>query len=66
MPIVTSQYWNATHGLPPDEVRRDKEGLQTMRTLAREMAYLLKCRERAGLPSPDIEPWARTNSIGNA
>lgn len=66
MPIVSSQYWNSTHGLTPDEVRRDKEGLQTMRTLAREMAHLLKCREKAALPPPPVEPWERTNFIGNA
>lgn len=65
MPIVTSQYWNATHGQTPDEVRRDKEGLQTMRTLAREMAHLLKSREKAALPPPPAEPWQRTNFIGN-
>lgn len=65
MPIVTSQYWNSTHGQTPDEVSRDKEGLQTMRTLAREMAHLLKSRESAAVPSPPVEPWLRTNFIGN-
>lgn len=65
MPIVTSQYWNSTHGTTPDEVRRDKEGLQTLRTLARQMAHLLNCRERADLPPPPVEPWERTNFIDN-
>ena len=40
MPIVSSQYWNQVHGNTPDEVRQDLEGLQTMRTLARNMAWL--------------------------
>lgn len=43
MPVVPSQYWNVVHGNTPDEVRRDTEGLQTMRILARNMAWLLKC-----------------------
>jgi len=42
MHIVGSQYWNQVHGNSPDEVRRDEEGLQTMRTLAQNMAWLLK------------------------
>ena len=47
MPIVTSQYWNQTHGTTPDEVRQDLEGLQTMRTLGNNMAWLLKCIENS-------------------
>lgn len=43
MPIVPSQYWNVVHGNTPDEIRRDAEGLQTMRVLARNMAWMLKC-----------------------
>ena len=45
MPIVSSQYWNMVHGNTPDEVRQDLEGLQTMRTLGNNMAWLLKCIE---------------------
>jgi multimeric flavodoxin WrbA len=45
MPIVSSQYWNQTHGSTPDEVRQDLEGMQTMRTLGDNMAWLLKCIE---------------------
>ena len=45
MPVVSSQYWNSVHGNSPDEVRRDEEGLQIMRTLGRNMAWLLKCIE---------------------
>lgn len=42
MPIVSSQYWNMVHGNTPDEVRQDLEGMQIMRTLGRNMAWLLK------------------------
>ncbi|MCH5158514.1 MAG: flavodoxin family protein [Clostridiales bacterium] len=42
MPIVSSQYWNSVHGMTPEEVVRDEEGMQTMRLLARNMAWLLK------------------------
>ena len=45
MPVVSSQYWNQVHGFIPDDVRRDLEGMQTMRTLAQNMAWLLKCIE---------------------
>lgn len=66
MPIVSSQYWNMVHGNSPDEVRQDLEGLQTMRTLGRNMAWLLKCIEAgkaAGIPMPEREPFQRTNFI---
>ena len=42
MPVVSSQYWNGVHGNTPDEVKQDLEGLQVMRTLGRNMAWLLK------------------------
>ena len=45
MRVVSSQYWNQVHGFIPDDVRRDLEGMQTMRTLAQNMAWLLKCIE---------------------
>ena len=66
MPIVTSQYWNHVHGRTPDEVRHDIEGMQTMRTLARNMAYMLRCREassKAGVPMPKREPVTFFNFI---
>jgi multimeric flavodoxin WrbA len=65
MPVVPSQYWNATHGLTPDEVRQDLEGMQVMRTLGRNMAWLLKCIEaaKATVPCPEQEPRERTNFI---
>ena len=66
MPIVSSQYWNMVHGNTPDEVRQDLEGLQIMRTLGHNMAWLLRSIEagrKAGVPLPPIEPPARTNFI---
>lgn len=66
MPIVSSQYWNQVHGNKPEEVREDGEGLQTMRTLAHEMAWLLKCIEagkKAGVERPEKEKKIRTNFI---
>lgn len=66
MPIVSSQYWNMVHGAKPEEVRKDLEGLQTMRTLARNMAFFLKCKEagfKAGVPLPVTEETIFTNFI---
>ena len=66
MMVVGSQYWNQVHGNTPDEVRQDLEGLQTMRTLARNLAWLLKSVEAGrsqGLELPQREPFARTNFI---
>ena len=45
MPIATSRYWNMVHGNTPDEVKQDEEGLQIMRYLGRNMAWLLKLKE---------------------
>ena len=66
MPVVPSQYWNQVHGFTPDDVRRDLEGLQTMRTLARNMAWLLKCIEAGrdkGIDRPVYEPHLWTHFI---
>ena len=65
MPIVSSQYWNSVHGNTPEEVRQYKEGLQIMRTLGDNMAWLLKCIEAAKgtVPYPVREPWTPTNFI---
>lgn len=64
MPIVSSQYWNAVHGLTPEDVLQDAEGLQIMRTLGRNMAWLIKSIRTSGLPYPAMEePPARTNFI---
>ncbi|NAS19051.1 flavodoxin family protein [Clostridium butyricum] len=66
MPIVSSQYWNMVHGNTPDEVKQDLEGMQIMRTLGRNMAWLLKSiniGKKAGLKLPHKEPRAITNFI---
>ncbi len=66
MPVVSSQYWPMVHGNTPDEVRRDEEGMQIMRTLGRNMAWLIKCisigREN-GVPAPALEEKIKTNFI---
>lgn len=66
MPIVSSRYWNMVHGYTPEQVEEDKEGLWTMRVLARNMAYLLKCKEAAkaaGIELPKQEKGEATNFI---
>ena len=54
MPVASSQYWNSVHGTAPGEAEQDEEGMQTMRTLARNMSFLIKSialgKERYGLP----------------
>ena len=65
MPIASSQYWNSVHGGAPGEAAQDAEGMQTMRTLAKNMAFLMKSielgKEKYGLP--EKEPHAWTNFI---
>ena len=66
MPIVSSRYWNMVHGATPEQVEQDKEGLWTMRVLARNMAYLLQCKaaaEAAGIALPRQETGEYTNFI---
>ena len=66
MIVVTSQYWNQVHGNTPEEVLQDAEGLQTMRTLAENMTYILRCQEAgraAGVQLPQYEPKIATNFI---
>lgn len=66
MPVVSSSYWNMVHGNTPEEVKQDKEGLQTMRNLGRNMAWLLKSIEagkNTGLTLPENEYGNRTNFI---
>lgn len=66
MPVVSSNYWNTVHGNTPEEVTQDIEGLQTMRILARNMAWLLKCIEagkQAGINPPAFEARINTNFI---
>lgn len=66
MPVISSKYWNMVHGNTPDEVRQDLEGMQVMRTLGRNMAFFLKCKEaglKAGIPLPPQEDPVSTNFI---
>lgn len=65
MPVASSQYWNSIHGLTPGEAAQDAEGLQVMRTLARNMTFLMKSialgKEKYGLP--EKEEWIGTHFI---
>lgn len=66
MPIVSSSYWNQVHGNTPEEVKQDLEGMQTMRVLANNMAFLIKSIELAkenGLDFPAQEEKIMTNFI---
>lgn len=66
MPVVTSQYWNQIHGNTREEALQDLEGLQTMRTLAKNMAWLLNCIEvgkQNGIAYPEYEKRIGTNFI---
>lgn len=66
MLVVGSQYWNEVHGNSPEEVARDLEGLQIMRTLAQNMAWTLKCiaaGRKEGMQHPEHEPKVMTNFI---
>lgn len=66
MPVVPSQYWPMVHGARPDDVQQDLEGLQTMRQLARNMVWMLRCIEAgkaAGIPRPEHERHVWTNFI---
>ena len=65
MPVASSQYWNSVHGAAPGQAEEDAEGLQTMRTLAKNMSFLMKSialgKETFGLP--EKESPQRTNFI---
>ena len=65
MPVASSTYWNQVHGFTADDVKKDLEGLQTMRNLARNMSFLMKAialgKEQFGLP--EKEPWQGTHFI---
>lgn len=63
MPVVPSQYWNMVHGMTPEDVRKDLEGLQIMRTLGSNMAWMLKSFQDGNHMPPEREPWMRTNFI---
>lgn len=65
MPVASSQYWNSVHGREPGQAEQDLEGLQTVRTLARNMTFLIKSialgKEKYGLP--EKEEWQPTHFI---
>ena len=66
MPVVASTYWNIVHGCAPGEAARDEEGLRTMRNLAHNMAWVLRCIEAgraAGVEAPEAEHGPATNFI---
>lgn len=66
MPMVPSQYWNSVHGVSAEQAPCDEEGMQTMRTLANNMTWMLKCIEagkNAGITFPEKEKPLRTNFI---
>lgn len=63
MPVVSSQYWNSTHGRTVEDILQDAEGLQTMRTLGTQMAYELRARAALNLPPPPQEPITFTDFI---
>ena len=66
MPVVSSNYWNMVHGNTPEEVMQDAEGLQIMRVLGQNMAWLLKCIEngkKSGIEIPQAEEKIYTNFV---
>lgn len=63
MPVITSQYWNSVHGFTPEDVKKDLEGLQTMRTLGNNMAWMLKTISESKYPLPEKEERIATNFI---
>lgn len=66
MPIISSNYWNMVHGNTPEEVLRDEEGVQTMRILGKNMAWILKsidCAKKNGIDKPELEAKIKTNYI---
>ena len=63
MPVIGSQYWNIVYGREPGQAALDQEGLQTMRALARNMAWLLKATGGKPAPGRGDEPWAPMHFI---
>ncbi len=63
MPVVSSQYWNMVYGQTPGQVAQDEEGMQTMRQLGRNMAWMIQRLDVNGSPLPEKEVPARTNFI---
>ena len=68
MPVITTRYWPIVHGTTPDEVMQDLEGVHSVRTMAKNMAFFLKCKqagEKAGIALPEQEKIDFTNFIRN-
>ena len=66
MPVISASYWNMVFGSNAEDAAHDEEGMRTMRVLAHNMAYFLRCKEAAdaaGVELPPVEPPARTNFI---
>lgn len=66
MPVVSSSYWNMVHGSCPEDVKKDLEGVQTMRNIGTNLAWLIKCIEagkKVGVDIPKTEHSAKTNFI---
>lgn len=67
MPVVSSQYWNSVHGYTPEDVKNDKEGMQVMRILGRNMAFLIKSiqlgKEKFGLPEKENHVFTNFHNI---
>jgi multimeric flavodoxin WrbA len=63
MPVVSSQYWNIAYGLSPGQVAQDQEGMQTMRTLGRNMAWMIRQLNVSEEGHPELERPLRTNFI---
>lgn len=66
MPVVSSQYWNMVHGSNGEQAEQDIEGLQTMRVLGENMAWIIKCinaGKNAGIDFPEGEPHIKTNFV---
>ena len=63
MPLATSQYWNIAYGREVGEAAQDAEGMQTMRTMARNMAWMIKQFKSGNTPPPELEPWQGTHFI---
>ena len=66
MPVVSSTYWNMVHGNAPEQTKQDLEGMQTMRNIGANMAWILKCIEagkQSGIVAPRTEKTAWTNFI---
>ena len=66
MPVVSSQYWNMVFGSNANDAEKDEEGMQTMRTLGNNMAWLIKCinaGKESGVSLPEQEKKIKTNFI---